>query len=75
MNGASSFDGTHHTLSISGQTDVSFIGSGGPKTLWLSDFPVNVKESFGLYDVLRLLVDSRQTPYKLAPLRWILIMK
>ena len=75
MNGASWYDAAHHAISISGATDVSFIFSGGVVQRpsgsaevfrAAADFPaewvrshINVKEAFALYEVLRLVVNSR----------------
>ena len=74
MNGASWYDAAHHALSISGATDASSTGWGGVvrgpsgsvevfraaadfPTEWLRSH-INVKETFALYEVLRLLVEA-----------------
>ena len=72
MNGASWYDATHHSIKLTGVTDVSSSGWGGIvrgpfKSLSVfkaaADFPaewidvhINMKETFALLEVLRLLV-------------------
>ena len=72
MNGASWYDATHHSIKLTGATDASSSGWGGIvrgpfKSFSVfkaaADFPaewidvhINVKETFALHEVLRLLV-------------------
>ena len=72
MNGASWYDATHHSIKLTGATDASSSGWGGIvqgpfKSISVfkaaADFPaewidvhINVKETFALHEVLRLLV-------------------
>ena len=75
INGASWYDSAHHPLTITGATDASSSswagvvrGTPGSGEVFraAADFPaewvsshINVKETFALYEVLRLLVKAR----------------
>ena len=75
MNGASWYDSAHHPLSTTGASDASSSSwagvvhgtrSSGEVFRAAADFPaewvsshINVKETFALYEVLRLLVEAR----------------
>ena len=75
MNGASWYDPAHHSIAITGATDASSQGWGGivrsphksgKEFRAAADFPpdfaqahINVKETFALHEVLRLLVDNQ----------------
>ena len=72
MNGASWYDATHHSIKLTGVTDASSSGWGGivrgpfksfSALMEVADLPaelidehINVKETFALHEVLRLLV-------------------
>ena len=75
MNGASWYDPTHHSVAITGTTDESSQGWGGvvrsphisaKEFRAAADFPpdfaqahINIKETFALHKMLRLLVDDQ----------------
>ena len=72
MNGASWYDSSHHPLSITGATDASsragrelYVELLAQMSRAAADFPtewvsshISVKETFALYEVLRLLVEA-----------------